>query len=342
MKVGDADSGLESHRGPSGKHPELLTVVQEDEQSVVLAETIEAMRSAGHSYKEQVVLCTGNERLSKLGQSLERLGIPVLFLGSLFERPEIKELLSMLSILTDRRATGLVRIASGADFEMPIADVCAVLDYFSEKELEPGHWIRNAQQVPGISEAAKTALKNLAATLNGFSAADNPWVVLAKLLFDRTPAAARIASSQSIQTRAQGIAIWQFMNFVRVQPVKKGLPLVRLLERVRRLLRLGDDKDLRQLPAAAQGLDAVRLMTIHGSKGLEFEVVHWRVRRRNCYDLRACCRATHAPSNHRRADEVSQPRRLDRHRRDGVVCSNLQELRPRHRALSSLGNRSAR
>src|SRR5579859_6557249 len=274
MKVGDANSGLESHRGPSGKHPELLTVVQEDEQSVVLAETIEAMRSAGHSYKEQVVLCSGNDRLSKLGQSLERLGIPVLFLGSLFERPEIKELLSMLSILTDRRATGLVRIASGADFEMPIADVCAVLDYFGVNELQAGHWNQKAHQVPGISEAAKTALKNLAATLNGFSAADNPWEVLARLLFDRMPTAARIASSQSIQTRAQGIAIWQFMNFVRVQPVKKGLPLVRLLERVRRLLRLGDDKDLRQLPAAAQGLDAVRLMTIHGSKGLEFEVVH--------------------------------------------------------------------
>jgi len=274
MKVGDSNSGLESYRGPSGKIPELLNVVQEDEQSVVLAESIEAMRSVGHDYKEQVLLCTGNEKLSKLGQTLERLGIPVLFLGSLFERPEIKELLSMLSILTDRRATGLVRVASGADFGMPIGDVCAVLDYFSANELEAGHWIRSAHEVPGISEEAKSALKKLATTLNGFNTTDQPWEVLAKLLFDRTATAAGIATSQSIQTQAQGIAIWQFMNFVRVQPVKKGLPIVRLLERVRRLLRLGDDRDLRQLPAAAQGLNAVRLMTIHGSKGLEFEVVH--------------------------------------------------------------------
>jgi len=29
-----------------------------------------------------------------------------------------------------------------------------------------------------------------------------------------------------------------------------------------------------QLPAAAQGIDAVRLMTIHGAKGLEFRAVH--------------------------------------------------------------------
>jgi hypothetical protein len=64
------------------------------------------------------------------------------------------------------------------------------------------------------------------------------------------------------------------MNFLRVQPWGKGLPIMRTMDRVRRLVRLGDERDLRQLPSAAQGIDAVRLMTIHGSKGLEFSVVH--------------------------------------------------------------------
>lgn len=67
------------------------------------------------------------------------------------------------------------------------------------------------------------------------------------------------------------------MNFVRTAisaETASGLPVTRLLERVRRLLRLGDDKDLRQLPASAQSIDAVRLMTMHGAKGLEFKVVH--------------------------------------------------------------------
>ncbi|MGJ3627137.1 hypothetical protein AB5I41_09750 [Sphingomonas sp. MMS24-JH45] len=35
---------------------------------------------------------------------------------------------------------------------------------------------------------------------------------------------------------------------------------------------IGDDRDLGRLPAAAQGLDAVRLMTIHGAKGLDLPV----------------------------------------------------------------------
>ncbi|MGN5478206.1 3'-5' exonuclease [Cupriavidus basilensis] len=86
--------------------------------------------------------------------------------------------------------------------------------------------------------------------------------------------AAALASSNTVADQARGIAIWQFLNFVRVQPRDRGLPITRLMERMRRLLRLRDDRDLRQLPTAAQKIDAVRLMTIHGSKGLEFPVVH--------------------------------------------------------------------
>lgn len=64
------------------------------------------------------------------------------------------------------------------------------------------------------------------------------------------------------------------MKFVRVQPSGSGLPVFRLLERIRRLLRMGDERNLRQLPAAVPGIDAVRMMTIHGAKRLEFAAVH--------------------------------------------------------------------
>jgi hypothetical protein len=47
-----------------------------------------------------------------------------------------------------------------------------------------------------------------------------------------------------------------------------------MLERVSRLVLLSEERDLRQMPAAADAMDAVRLMTVHGSKGLEFEAVH--------------------------------------------------------------------
>ena len=86
--------------------------------------------------------------------------------------------------------------------------------------------------------------------------------------------AADLAKADDVRARSRGVAIWQFMNFLRAQQPGSGFAISRLLDRIRRLVLLSDERDLRQLPVAAQGIDAVRLMTMHGSKGLEFPVVH--------------------------------------------------------------------
>ena len=192
MKVGDDDSGLESERGPNGCYPELRTVDQSPQQTVALAEAIEAMRSEGYVYRDQAVLCTGNEKLSEIGQDLERLGIPVLFLGSLFERPEVKDLLSLLTILSDRRAMGLVRAACMSEFAMPIGDVATVFEYLRSNEGEPAVWLRDAVAISGLTYTGHKALGVLASAMVGFDSTSAPWTVLATILLDRTRIAARI------------------------------------------------------------------------------------------------------------------------------------------------------
>jgi len=274
MRAGDADSGLEADREANGHRPELRTVQRAEQQQVALGDAIEELRREGHTYRDQAVLCTGNERLSTIGQDLERLGVPVLFLGSLFERAEVKDLLALLSVLVDRRAMGLVRIACWPDFKMSFGDVAAVFAHLREAGHRPGDWLQHMESIPGVSDAGRQALDRLAVALGGFDETASPWTLLATLLLDRTGIAARLGASADLTDRTRGIAIWQFLNFLRVQPAGRGLPITRVLDRVRRLVRLGDDRDLRQLPAAAQHLDAVRLTTIHGAKGLEFRGVH--------------------------------------------------------------------
>lgn len=128
MKASRGGGGLTAERGPGDHPPELRAVATPAQQTVALADAIEEMRAAGVRYCDQAVLCTGNEKLSTLGHELERLGIPVLFLGSLFERDEVKDLLAFLSIFVDRRAMGLTRVACGAEFPMSLDDVGAVID----------------------------------------------------------------------------------------------------------------------------------------------------------------------------------------------------------------------
>jgi superfamily I DNA/RNA helicase len=274
MKVSAGDVGLDADRGPLDHPVELHAVRQGDNQVAAIADAIEAMRTAGHKFRDQAVLCTGNERLSSIGRDLERLGIPVLFLGNLFERPEVKDLLAILSLLVDARAMGIVRVGTLSQFELSLGDVAAVIESLrgAETDDNPAGWATVDPSI--LSGPGRDAWVSLQTALAGFNETSVPWDVLAALLLDRTRIAADIATAASVSDRSRGIAIWQFMNFLRVQPSGQGWPVRRLLDRVRRLVRIGDDRDLRQLPAAAQSVDAVRLMTVHGAKGLEFPVVH--------------------------------------------------------------------
>lgn len=273
MTASATASTLESYRGSSGKPIELRLLNDKDDQSIAIADAIADMRDAGVAYKDQAVLCTGNERLGQIARDLERMDVPVLFLGSLFERGEVKDLLSVLSLLSDRRAMGLVRVGCMTDFEMTLEDVGTIIQELRDQPGEPLEWLATRRNLP-VSEQGRAALDRLAEALDGFGADASPWSTLSAFLLDRTRIAARIGQAHSIAERSQGIAIWQLLNFLRVQPRERGQAVPRLLDRIRRLVAIGDDRDLRQLPSAAQRLDAVRLMTIHGAKGLEFRCVH--------------------------------------------------------------------
>jgi superfamily I DNA/RNA helicase len=233
MKVGSMAGTLTANRGTSGEPPQFRTVLVAEEQPVALTDRIAELRSKGYTYRDNAVLCTGNEALANLGQDLERLGLPVLYLGSLFERAEVKDLLSLLSLLVDRRAMGLTRLACLPEFKMTAKDVAAMLDHLRANETAPGAWLRSPPV--GLSSEGLAVVARLSDVLRGFSADAAPWTVLVAMLLDRTRLAANLAGSAQIADKARGIALWQFLNFVRVQPAGAGLPIQRLLDRVRRL-----------------------------------------------------------------------------------------------------------
>lgn len=270
--VRGSEIALTAKRGAANCKAVYRSVETDDQEVAAVGEAIEEMRAEGYQYREQAVLSSGNERLGRFAEGLERLGIPVLYLGSLFERDEIKDLLSLLSLLIDGRAMGLVRVGAMAGYAVPLADVARLISHL--KDAEPLAWVEAVETLDGLSPEGREGLRRIVSLLEGFGVEANPWVVLIAVLLDRSRAAADIACAIDVRGRARGLAIWQFMNFLRIQPRRKGLPITRLLDRIRRLVLHADERDLRQLPASAQGIDAVRLMTMHGSKGLEFSVVH--------------------------------------------------------------------
>jgi hypothetical protein len=171
------DVRLKAERGASGVKPQYRAVEMAPDEIAAIAEAIQENRAAGMSYRDQALLCTGNERLGRMAAGLESLGIPILYLGSLFERDEIQELLSLPSMLTDRRAMGLVRVAIMPEFRLHLSEVAVIIALLKETEEKPLQWLGAIDGVAGLSAAAGSVLGKLRQALEGFDATSRPWTV---------------------------------------------------------------------------------------------------------------------------------------------------------------------
>lgn len=268
------DLALDPDRGRSGRRPALHEAgTPEDEIALVAASVAEA-RASGVAYRDQAIICATNDRLAECADGLAARGLPVLHLGPLFERPEVKDLLCLLALFHDPRAATLVRVAAMPEFRMGLDDVALVVEHLARTPGPPLGWLASAEAVPGLGGEAVASLRRLREVCDGFDERAGPWHVASTLVLDRLGIARRISASGDLQERTAGIATWQFLNFLRTLPIEGHRPTAAALRRIRRLIVLGEDRSLRQMPDAALGLDAVRVMTVHASKGLEFRIVH--------------------------------------------------------------------
>lgn len=270
-----ANLPLTAVRGPGDAVPELRTLTDPDDEAAGIAASVRELETSGSALRDQVILCRTNDRLNDIAQALEDRGIPVLHLGSLFEREEIRDLLSILSLGADRFGAGIVRIAAMPRYRIPAQDVKRLTDHLQAGQGYVIARLGELASVSGLTPAGAAGIARLADDLHGIKPSASPWDLLTTYLLDRTDLVRDLARGAGIGDRMRSIAVWQFLNFLRDQsPVATGSPIQTVLDRVRNLVLLAEERDLRQVPAAALQMNAVRLMTIHGSKGLEFDTVH--------------------------------------------------------------------
>lgn len=265
---------LSAARGP-GRVPEIRSFETLDDEAEGLAAGVRQLERAGVRLADQAVLCRTNWRLNEIAAVLEARGIPVLHLGSLFERDEVRDLLALLSLAVEPCADALARVGAMPRYGLRLQDVHSLARHLRELRKPPLAGLAEAASAPGLSAQGRQGALRLAADLAGLKPDAQPWDFLATFLLDRTDLVRQLGEACSVIEQVRAVAVWQFLNFVREPgPARAGLPIQRLLDRVRQLVLLAEERDLRQVPAAALHLPAVRLMTVHGAKGLEFEAVH--------------------------------------------------------------------
>lgn len=266
---------LTAERGSGSAIPDLRRFNKDADEEEGIAAAVLELQGKGVRLRDQAVLCRTNRRLNEIAAALEARNIPVLHLGSLFEREEVRDLLSLLSLVVDPFADALVRVAAFPRYNVPLQDIYTALQATREERETGLQRLSGLRNLAGLSPEGVAGFELLAKDLAGFVSQANPWDFLTSFLLDRTDIGRLMASAATVPSRMRNVAVWQFLNFLRDNsPVGFGMPIHRALDRVRQLVLLAEERDLRQVPAAALHMDAVRLMTVHGSKGLEFEAMH--------------------------------------------------------------------
>jgi DNA helicase-2/ATP-dependent DNA helicase PcrA len=229
----------------------------------------------GGRFGRHAVLARSHTTLARLARHLERAGVPCLYFGDFFERPEIRDLLSLFSLVSERTGVGFFRVAQLPQYVVPSVDVDAVSRWRQERGVTMLAALRRHAEIPNVSATGRIALQRI---VDDLIAVDYPMSAhrfLLRYLFRRGHHLLRELADNSVPGQQRRLAIYQLLQFAFSFRANPGTDSKRaFLDHVRRLEILDEEKQLRQLPAAASDIDAVRMMTVHAAKGLEFSIVH--------------------------------------------------------------------
>ena len=87
--------------------------------------------------------------LARITGILEQLGVPLLYLGDLFERPEIRDLLSLVALDAEYGGVGLVRVAALKPYEVPRDDALAVIRWAQAQRVTIFEALKRAAEIEG-------------------------------------------------------------------------------------------------------------------------------------------------------------------------------------------------
>lgn len=266
---------LEPNRGrDAGEVFYRIADTREAEAEGIARDILAHIRASG-DFREHAVLARTHGVLSTIASHFERVGLPALYFGDFFERSEVRDLLSLLSITGERDGVGLLKVAQLPRYAVPVCDILEVFRFRHEAATSLLAALRRANEIK-LSDEGKAGLGRLADDLADVSFMTRPHAVLTAYLFGRAGAVyAPPFAGTDVGAQQRRLAAYQLLTLAFGHRPPSGRdPKRAFLEHVRRLEVLDEEKELRRLPAGAAGVDAVRLMTVHAAKGLEYPTVY--------------------------------------------------------------------
>ena len=169
---------LHATRGLGPACPEIRRYETLEQEVGGIAASIRELEADGIALRDQVVLCRSNSRLNEIAAGLEARGIPILHLGSLFERDEVRNLLALLSLAVDPFGSALVRVGAMQRYGLSLQDVhaaLAALQHLREQEGSTLAGLATLSTAPGVSVEGRAGIDCLARDLAGLTPSVPAW-----------------------------------------------------------------------------------------------------------------------------------------------------------------------
>ncbi|MGQ9828536.1 MAG: UvrD-helicase domain-containing protein [Roseiflexus sp.] len=227
-------------------------------------------------FRDCAVLCRTHEQAGAIAAVLEAHGIPVDHPGNVFEASEVKDVLAICAQIGSTNSAGLLRALTMPDHRLESDDLNLLVNLAQRTQQALPRAARDPTILGQLSATARQTLARVQTIVETLEREGDVWHALTTYLFEHSPtmrqrlnraAQGEYAAQRELATLGQLIGIVR--NFVHhVTTEECGAP--HFVAYIRALRATGVQP---RLPIGGQ-TDAVRVMTIHAAKGLEFPIVY--------------------------------------------------------------------
>jgi DNA helicase-2/ATP-dependent DNA helicase PcrA len=252
-----------------------------EQEVLAVIEKILAVRKAGKgkvSYNDFAILVRANDYAAPFIQKLKNLKIPFQFLASagLYRQPIILDILNYLKLLDNYHETpSLYRILTLPLLKISLPDIMTLMSIARRETKSLYEILRNVRVLSGLKPETVIAIERLLSWLDRHTqlARIHPVGEVTLRFLEDSGLLKEVIKKTDAEHLEQVNYVNQLFQIFHNFQIRHAEPTVgNFLRELAFAQEAGDSGSLRP-PEWEQGPEAVKIMTVHGAKGLEFAYV---------------------------------------------------------------------